>query len=631
MSDLDTIPPAESAASTAPADGGARYVRLVLILVGLAAIIVYLNSLANGFAYDDVAVIQSRELLHDLGRLPEIVTAEYWHEPGAGFYRPVTLVTYAVDWALWGGEPFGFHLTNVLLHAAVSLLVALLFLRFFPWWGALAGGLVFAIHPVHTEAVANVVGRAELLTAVFVLAACIIYVRASERDRIAPRHAMAIGLLYVLAMLSKESGVLLPGLLLFLDLPARSVQSAGGIGRYVQRRVPLFLALSLLLAGYFVIRWVVLDAIVGVAPDRAFAPDDSLPTRLFTMSRVWPRYYQLLFFPTHLSADYSPAVILPVSRLTWMGALGFALLTATLMLAAGAWRRAPELTAATGWAVISLLPVSNLLFAGQFVLAERTLYLPSLAVSMGLGMLLTRSPRTIRKGLAAGLAVWIVAFSVVTVRRNPVWEATHTVWDDVRRNHPESSKLVWGLGVQSLRKGDWPEARRMFERSLELWPYHGPYLMELAGYLVDRGELEEAERFAAAAVELAPDHADYYVLLAYIRWQRGDPDAALRTTGRGLAMAGEDEDLYALRADIEASRGNYAAAAEEQLRSINSAGRDAQAEAWLRLAGLRAVAGDTLGALDALERFRRAVAPSEAAGDSLERALDAGEGGEGPP
>ena len=308
--------------------------------VALVALLVYANSLANGFAYDDHFIIVTREAVHGLSNFPGLLTIEYWPpEFESGLYRPLSLLSFATDWTIWNGRPFGFHLTNMLIHAAVASLLTLLLLRFFPWWGALAGGLVFAVHSVHTEAVTNVVGRAELLTALFTVTACLIYVHAVRRDRISAAAIAAVAVVYALAGFSKEVGIVLPALLLVTDLPLAAAGRVGNLKQYVRMRLPLFAALTLVLVFLLAARWAVLGAAVHSVPDRIFTPDGSFPTRLFTMAGVWPKYFELLLFPVDLSADYSPAVILPASRLTPAGAAGFLLVLAMLALAVVTFRR----------------------------------------------------------------------------------------------------------------------------------------------------------------------------------------------------------------------------------------------------------------------------------------------------
>lgn len=600
--------------------------RLRIIVAGsaaLLAILVYANSLANGFAYDDVPIVESRDLVHGLGRIPELLTTEYWPARfGSGLYRPLTMLSFALDWSTWGGRPFGFHLTNVLLHAAVTALLALLLLRFFRWWAALAGGVVFAVHPVHTEAVANVVGRAELLAGAFVLLACLVYVEASRRGRLSRAAILAVSVSYALALLSKEVGIVLPALLVLLDLPLAASGRIGDGRRYLQARLPLFASMAAVLLAYLALRWAVMGEPVSSLAKGTFAPDASFSTRLFTMARVWPRYCELLLFPAELSADYSPAVILPASQLTLLAVTGFALVSGTVILAVVLYRRMPELSMAVGWAAVALLPVSNLIIAAEIVLAERTLYLPSLAISVLAALVLARARLAERRWVVFALSLWVIGFSVVTVRRNRVWKDSETVFAELQRQHPESSRVLWWLGYRQLGRGDWIGAREWFRTSLEVWPYSPAHLSAFAVLLKDHAELEEAEAMAVRAAEYGPSYADHHSLLAVIRLQLGDNEGALRALARGREAVGERALFYGLEADAYANLGEYARAARAQLSRIRSKGVATNWEEWLELARFQAAAGDTVAAWAALDSAAAAGAPDVQV-DSLGRIVRA--------
>ena len=597
-----------------------RYLKIFLLSsVAFVALVVYVNSLANGFAYDDDFIILYRDNIHQLGDLTRLLSLEYWPEDfSSGLYRPLTILAFAVEWRIWDGSPLGFHIINILLHAGISSLVTLFLLIYLPWWAAWAGGIVFAVHSVHTEAVANVVGQAELLAALFVMLACIIYVRAVRRDRVSVPTALLIGACYALAGISKETGFVLPGLLLATDIPLLAKARSSELRSFVRLRLPLFALLSAVLIALLGARFGVLGAALESVPDRAFVFDDSFPTRLFTMARVWPRYFELLVFPLNLSADYSPAVILPADRLTLGGSVGFLLVLVTLALALATIRRAPELAMAVSWAGVALLPVSNLILTTEIVLAERTLYLPSVAVAIVVGLALARVKPPRRAWVATLLAAWVLFFSVVTIKRNPVWASTDTVFEDLRRKHPESSRVLWGVGSQYYRDGDWSEAMKWFLRSLEVWPYHAQYQAEFALVLSRAGDLEEAGRRAEMAVELNPGAADYHKLLAFIHVRMGDGVAALGSLDRALEISGPHRDLYILRADAHALLGQFQEAARAQREAINL-GAPVWG-GWLRLARLRVAAGDSAAALVALDSARQGHGADLSLADSLEGA-----------
>jgi tetratricopeptide (TPR) repeat protein len=598
-----------------------RRAALTAGLVAVAAVVVYLNSLANGFAYDDTWVIQDRDLVHDLRRFWEIISSPYWPVIfESGLYRPLTLLSFAVDWAVWDGRAFGFHLVNVLLHAATSALVVLLLLRYFPWWASLAGGLVFAVHPVHTEAVANVVGRGEILATFFGLAACLLYMRAVRGGGLSARAVALVAAAYGLATLSKEGGVVVIALLLATDLPLVPSGRLGTLRQYLRARLPLILVLSAVLAAYLAARWAVLGVAVASVPDPVFTVDSSFPTRLFTMSRVWPRYLELLLVPFQLSADYAPAIILPVDRLTPLGAAAFLTVLALLAMAVLVFRRAPEFAMALAWVAISLAPVSNLLVIAEIVLAERTLYMPSVGFSIVVALLLARARPAPRRLVALVVALWVVVFSVVTVRRNVVWYSTDTVFEDLRHKHPESMRLLFGVASQFRRDGQWEEARKWYRRAFEIWPHHGPFLVEYGYYLYEHGEYEEADSVVARAVSYHPRQKNYVRFLAAIRARAGKWQGVLETTEAGLARVGPDPFLYQMQCEAYLALGDTLRAIDAQAAAARVTGPGGEWAPRLRLAELRLAAGDTAGALEALRWAREAREAQLELADSLERA-----------
>ncbi|NIR44544.1 MAG: hypothetical protein GWN99_09645 [Gemmatimonadetes bacterium] len=582
--------------------------------VGVVAVVVYANSLANGFAYDDEWIIQGRELVHGLDRVWQVLVAPYWPEGfGSPIYRPLTLLSFALDWQIWGGAPFGFHLTNVLLHALASILVTLFLFRFFSVGAAVMGGLVFAVHSVHTEAVANVVGRAELLATGFVLLGCLVYMRAVRGERFGTATVFLLAALYALAASAKEVAFVMPALLLVTDAPIIADLPREDRARFVRQRLPTFVVLAAVLVALLLARWAVLGTPVGSGPARVFAADDSFSTRLFTMARVWPLYFELLVFPLDLSADYSPAVILPATGLTPMGVVGFVLVLGILALAVAAVRRAPEFAMAVAWAAVTLAPVSNLLFTAETVLGERRVYLTSVAVSIPVGLMIARSAAVRRRWLTVAVGVWAVLFAVVTVRRNPVWESTDSVFASLLTTHPESSRALFALGLRHHELGNEEEAREWLSRSLEIWPWYAPYQVRYALVLIEQGELARAEKRAWSAIELDPYRLDHHKLLVSILLMDGRPEEAIAKIRHALLYASPDASLYTQLADARAAVGDAAGAARAQ-RSAIEAGRD-DAGAWLRLAGFRAAAGDTAAALSALDSVGgdRTVADSLAA------------------
>ena len=177
-----------------------RWRRLAAPSVVILAILSSAIGLANKFAYDDVDIVQLNPAVHTLHRWWLEFGNSYWPKAiGGDGYRPITIIAFKIEWAIGGGSPIAYHAANILLYAAVSLLVFMLARRMLPFWAAWVVGALFAVHPVHVEAVANIVGQSEMLVALPVLAATLLYLRDRRVGELRWSTAGWILLLYTIA------------------------------------------------------------------------------------------------------------------------------------------------------------------------------------------------------------------------------------------------------------------------------------------------------------------------------------------------------------------------------------------------------------------------------------------------
>lgn len=600
--------------------------RLAIILIAGLAALVYANSLANGFALDDVSIIVLNENAHGIDRVDEAVTTHYWYTAPAstGLYRPIAVAMYAIEWDLWDAHPAGYHAVNVALHALVSAFVLLLTLRLgASLTTAAAGAAVFAVHPVHTEVVANVVGRAELLSAAFFLGGLLVYLSGRGRGW---RGAL-VGLLYFLALASKESAVTLPGVLLLVEAARQ------GAGRTLIRKVrsewPTVLGLVAGLGVYLGVRYAVLGALVGndAAPYLAVL---SASDRLLTMIRVWPEYFRLLFFPLDLVADYSPAVLMPVGELTPKGVLGLVLALATAALTARAWRRARFFAVGVLWFCITIFTVSNLVVVVGITMAERTLYVPSVGLSFIVAAALAHFAgrgRRARRLAYAGLVLALVFGTVRTWTRNTVWRDTETVLNDLAASHPESFRIQWAIADQLAGQGRWEEARTFYDNAIEVNPGHYTLLFAYAIALMTRGQHQEAIPLLRAAIASVPEHVSTYVALANAL-SNADRRAEGRDVLRQAAATFPQHALLLERlARLEADLGRWPEALDAMERSIRLQGDDAGPARLRFLAEIHDALGDARAAARArrtAERLESPAVDAGAAGDSVPRPADTG-------
>ncbi|MGH7699897.1 MAG: hypothetical protein ACREMJ_05195 [Gemmatimonadales bacterium] len=468
-----------------------------LLLVFAAAVALYLPTVRYDFVQDDRGIIVKNPAAQSLGAALRAFDDPYWPEPSqAGLYRPVTILSYAVDWSVSGGRPGWFHIVNALWHGLATVLVALVLGRWLPPVGATAAALVFAVHPVHVEGVASIVSRAELLAAVGMLGS----VLAARRRQWVLAVACATA-----AMFSKEHGVA-TGVLILLD---DWLQGREG------RRYPIgfYLALGAVTAGFLGVWWHVgREATGDMAP--AFRGVGAGGRLAVALPAVW-RAAGLLLWPADLSADYNPQVI-PVREGLSLAAVGGAVVVAGVpLLAVWCRRRAPAVALGACVATVAYLPTSNLLFASGVVLAERNLYLAVLlvAAAAGTGAVWAANRWGVRR---AALAVGVIGLALAARSwlRLPVWESNKSLVLVTLTEHPEAYRArVWAAAVLA-GMGDTAGARAQYAIAGELFD-RDPYLdAARASYLMGLGDTSTAAPLIARARRAEP--RDPFALRAHL-------------------------------------------------------------------------------------------------------------------
>ncbi|MEX2157397.1 MAG: hypothetical protein WD773_11245 [Gemmatimonadales bacterium] len=480
----------------------------VYAAAALTAIVVYAGALANGYVLDDISIIVRNPIVQDPAGFWRAFLVPYWESFGGGAHRPLAVATYWAD-ARVDGAPW-FHLMNLLWHAGATVAVTALARRWVGLEAALAAGLLFAVHPVHVEAVANIVGRAELMAALF---ACLAVYAALVRGSVAWSAAALVG-----GLLSKESAAVVAGLVAWGWLI--------GIGRPSRRKGAAFVAVWLVVgAAYAVMRWSVLHPYERFhATASVFVGEDPISVRLTAVAAL-ADVLRLLVFPLHLRADYSPAERTIVhSPLDPRFLLGLACLAlwATLLVLAWRRRRMVELLG-LGWVAIAFLPVANLLFPVGILVAERTLYLPSVGLVLAAGASLTRLPA---RRWATLLGLLVLACGVRTAARVPVWRSDERLTLSILEDSPDS--------------------------------FTGPH--RAADHVERAGELEKALGYLRIAIGQSARDARPFYAAADLAFTLGRPALADSMLARADALCDRCAAYYEARAARARARGDSATA-----------------------------------------------------------------------
>ncbi|HYB97638.1 MAG TPA: hypothetical protein VEC57_00745 [Candidatus Limnocylindrales bacterium] len=522
------------------------------LLVACLAIAAGAPSIGFDFVYDDQAVIVDRAPFWSEG-LSTFATTRHW---GTG--RHATLISLDVDRLWGGGSPAAFHATNVALSALISLLVLKLALRIgLATPGAAAAAAIFAVHPVHVDAVASLVGRAELLAALGVLIVMLVAIAARGDERASPRQALAIAAISAAAAYaafhSKESALCLPGLLVLARLA-------------FPRQVRLWPALAgATLAGAAWALHVLPLAQQVVTPQYVDNPLAYEPfvQRILKASAVLLEYARLTLWPHPLLPDRSFAQTDPT---TAAGAVALAVLLASGAAATAGLRRYPRLFFCVGWFAVAFAVTANIAFPTGTIMAERLLFLPSVGPCLAAGLLVERIATRIARGAAVAAAVTGAAVVILFAQfqaRAAVWESAATyfpasaaasprsakaqydlalwLWAQGRRDesfaaferalsiHAAFSRAAFYLAERKAAAGDVAYGIRVYERYLQAMPEDTGALTNITRLLLDAGRAQEAWTYAQRLVAAAPesDSARQTLVVAETAAKRAARKAAL--------------------------------------------------------------------------------------------------------
>ena len=461
------------------------------VAAALLAIALYAITLFGTYVYDDVVVVRDDSRVTQLNGWIGYFRAPYLIGTPDPLWRPLTCLTYWAQYHLHGPTPWPFHLVNILLHAAVSALIAIVAWQLTrrqaaAWWA----GLLFAAHPVHVEAVAYLVGRAESLCTLGVLGGIALFVYRP----LTPRRVVGIVGCFVLAAMSKEHGVLLPPMLLLIAVVRRYLD---GDRLALAEREPakwLFVGLTFCTLAYawsrehimhlswdtWFLQWTINPLVLAHGLDRALLP-----------LSILGRYAAILLLPLHPSPDYGANITGYVLRANdpylYLG--GSIALAALVLLVIAILRRWTAVLICLGGAAIAYALISNSFMLIGIVMGERLIYLTSAFVILLIAMALSRLPA--RVGIAIGCVV-LSAASLRTVTYAWRWNDDLRLFSLSRAEHPDSIYL---------------------------------HVLE-ASTRCDRGDLDGAERVAAAGRKLQPKSQNIWAVSARIAKARGDDSAA---------------------------------------------------------------------------------------------------------
>ncbi|MGB7620749.1 MAG: tetratricopeptide repeat protein, partial [Terriglobia bacterium] len=539
-----------------------------------------LNSWGHQFVMDDLSRIVGNPLVRDPQRIPEIFLSPYHFLYGmpSGLYRPLTTFSFAMNSWITGMNPDGFHLVNRALHVLSCLGIFWILRRLLTHTtAAFFTSLLFAVHPIQTEAITYIDGRSDALVTVFFIFGWLFFIHA-RRDSSGHTGSYVLSLaFYYLALLSKESAITWLGIMLLTELVYYSRAEFKIFWLHFRQN---FLKIY---AGYFVItlvylaqRLMVLKQVSKVAVTFLDNPlaHVGLWVRVLTATKILFQSLGQLLCPVHLSADYSynqiPLIIRGASPAAWIVP---ALTAALIVLVALSYRRAPNVFFGVGFFLITYSIVSNFPMPIGTIRADRLLYLPSVGILLVAGIALSevenRLPHPHAKNVfhgAAGLLILALAFG--TMARNRVWLDEFTLYRQTVLDAPRSAKSHNNLGAQYFARNEMSHALEQYRLAEGITADYPDLLSNIGSLLSRQGEYAEAVAYLNRAIALSPQNPEIRNNLGLILRARGDLAGAIAAYDKILEQYPSNADAHFNKANALVAQKKIGEAIQEYNRTL---------------------------------------------------------------
>jgi Flp pilus assembly protein TadD len=563
-------------------DTGRKPFRLTgfYFLIAVFVAILYVNSLGNQFTNWDDGMIYENLSIRDLSweGIKKIFTLETGNT-----YQPIRMLSYAVDYRFWKFDPVGYHITNILFYILTCIMVY--FTLFHLSLNlrekasinshrqvAFFGSLLFAAHPVHVEAVTWLAARKEVLQGFFFFLAFFLYLKAGEEAKRKTFYLSLVTLSVVLAILSKPSAVVFPGVIIVYEMAKRKE----GLINLIKHHW-VFLLISLVLSALFTsILLKVMFESGGIKQYRG----GSIATNVLVCLYVFLQNIKLLVFTINYSAAYSFSVSMPV----------FCLKNVILMLIAISLfaisvlslRRTRTIFFSIFFFLVTLLPYLNIIPISTLK-ADRYVFIASFSYAFLLGIVFDRfyvyQHKKFSEGFFKLLSVALLLFvlaghSYMTIRQNTLWENSYTLWTDAVEKNPESSTANALMGVVYMDQlGDDQQAVKYLEKAIQLFPNDYQSRNNLGIVYGRLNEPEKALKEFATAIAMKPDDDTIKINLSVFYQRQKEYQNAEELLKYLISKNPQNANLYYRLGLVYKDAGQYEAAVSEMQKSMELAPR----------------------------------------------------------
>jgi Flp pilus assembly protein TadD len=440
-----------------------------LICLIFMSTVIYLNALHNQFVFDDIPLVFDNYFVKHIEKIPTYFFTSFEKIP----YRPLRMITYAIDYQLTGLNPVGYHISSIVFHALTTLV---LYFTILALTGksrvAFFAACLFAVHPVHTDSVAYISGRRDILSTLFYLLGFYCFLKARQKEK--PYLLILVLAAYLLALASKEMAVTLPVICFLYDL-LENLSAGESFFERCSTAVKQSISRNRLFYLSFLVPAILFTCykvLIKSPSNKVGFYGGDLYIQVLTVGKILMYYIKLLFFPINLLADYSfNSFPLSTSFFEPTTLLSFALLCSLAVLTVKLLNRNKTMAFAVLWFFITLLPVCHIIPHHE-LLAEHYLYLPSFGFVLLIALVLenTLTSTTWRRSILLGFVFVILLFATRTFYRNYDWKNSFTLWSKTVATSPNCVRAINNLGIEYYKRKNYKEAESLYQRALKIQP-----------------------------------------------------------------------------------------------------------------------------------------------------------------
>lgn len=494
---------------------------IAIFIIVIATLLVYVNTLGNDFVFDDKHLIEENDLIRNIANVPAIFNSEFQlKETQTGFYRPLLLTSFLVDYHIWQLSPMGYHLTNLLLHIATTILLyffVLLLLK--DRMIAFCSAILFGLHPVHASNIAWVAGRGDVLCGLFFLLSLFFLVKAdSNREKLNCYYFIISLLCFFLALTAKEMAASLPFIIILYIFCFRKEEDKK---KHISSLIKLALPYFVVLVGYLFIRF----SVIGSVAKRGLELD-LLPWRMITMTDITVKYIGLLIYPAKINIYY----LIPFIKTIADPRVVFAvfLIAVILWLGIKTYRNSSSMFFAVFWFFITLLPIANIIPGATQLMTEYWLYIPSMGFCILAAIAVKRLPW--RKPVLICFTGFLIASALSLISINRTWKNEQVFYERMTTYAPKYYLGHYNLANTYLRQGEKELAVQEYLRAIDLNPDYVSSYTNLGGAYNELHQFDKALEMFQTALTFDPADKELQANIRIVKKNRDKVAGKITTT-----------------------------------------------------------------------------------------------------